>query len=287
MFNIDINNTIDNLPEQARTTVLYSLVGSLNVRIVGAAQRIVTTCDKHGEDLHAEINEGFPCTAYESKAMSELGTQDDWFATIRVVNQLRNHLLVKLATTLNKEENEVLPLEGTLKFMTEGDIKLLPKEMIEELVKALDIEGLDVETIQTVDKMDKAGRRSALFTIRERVSAVMHQIPGHDADEQAFDHLPHEVGIRILDKMNDALNKARNDAVLAFVRRSSRANIGDIPLIQAAIKEVAAVIKEGYITNNNVDITTHCEPAPSTPAKKGNKRTVVTTHDDLTEAYAA
>lgn len=282
MLNIDLNETINNLPEQARTTVLYSLVGSLNTRIIGGAQRIVNACDKTGEDLHGEINEGFPCTAYESQALSQLGTQDDWFATLRVINSLRAHLRLVLASTLNQDEEDVLPLAGTLKFMTEGDIKLLPKEMIEELVNALGIDGLDVETIQSVDKMDKAARRAALFAIRERVLDVAVQLPGDDPDEMAFDYLPQEVAVRLLQKMNDALNKARNDAVLAFVRRSSKANIGDIPLIQAAIKEVTAVIKEAM--ELDVDIT-HKEPKQGKPAGKG-KREIVTTGKQIEATYA-
>ncbi len=282
MLNIDLNDTINNLPEQARTTVLYSLVGSLNTRIIGGAQRIVQACDKTGEDIHAEINEGFPCTAHESHALSEHGTQDDWFATLRVVNSLRAHLRLVLATTLNQEEDDVLPLAGTLKFMTEGDIKLMPKEMIEELVNALGIEGLDVETIQSVDKMDKAARRAQLFAIRERVLDVATQLPGDDPDEMAFDHLPQEVAIRILQKMNDALNKARNGSVLAFVRRSAKANIGDIPLIQAAIKEVTAVIKEAM----EIDVDVQHQPKPAGKKAGKGKRMVTVTGDQLQATYA-
>ena len=281
MLNIDINETIANLPEQARTTVLYSLVGSLNTRIIGGAQRIVRACDKNGEDIHAEINEGFVCTAHESHALSELGTQDDWFATLRIVNHLRAHLRVALACTLNQEEEDVLPLAGTLKFMTEGDIKLMPKEMIEELVNALGIEGLDVETIQSVDKIDKATRRAELFAIRERVLDVATTLPGDDPDETAFDQLPQELAIRILQKMNDALNKARNDAVLAFVRRSSKANIGDIPLIQAAIKEVTAVIKEAQEVDVDVQ---HAHKPAGKKAGKG-KRTVTTDGEQVQATY--
>ena len=243
MLNIDINETIDNLPEQARTTVLYSLVGSLNTRMIGGAQRIVNTCDKLGEDVHGEINEGFLATAHESAALASNGS-DDWFATLRVLNHLRNHLKLKLATTLNQPEEEVLPISGTLNFMTESPAKPLPKEVVDELVAALGIEGLDAATIQQVDKLDKSQRKAALIAIKERVLDVALQLPGDAPDESAFDHLSNDVALRILDKMNDALNKARNDAVLAILRRSSRANLGDIPMIQAAIKEVTAAIHE-------------------------------------------
>lgn len=285
MLNIDINNTVANLPEQARTTVLYSLIGSLNTRLIGGAQRIVTNCDKNGEELHAEINEGFPCTSHEAAAMAELGTGYNWFAVLHDINALRLHLRMQLAQTINQTEEDVLPLAGTLKFMTEGDIKLLPKEMIEELVNALGIDGLDVATVQEVDRLDKTMRRAQLFAMRDRVLDVVLQLPGDEPDEHAFDHLPHEIAVRILEKMRSALNKARNDAVLAFVRRSSRADIGDIPLIQAAIKEVDAVLKEA----RDIDPLVHEHVAANVvkPPKKasGKKRQVTVDQADLAAAY--
>ena len=56
---IDIIETINNLPVNARTTVLYALVGSLNARLIGASQRIVQFLDRNDGDVHEEINSQF------------------------------------------------------------------------------------------------------------------------------------------------------------------------------------------------------------------------------------
>ena len=232
---------INALPTQAKNSVLYSLVGSLNASILFGSQAIVKSCEQQGEDLHEEICTGYPKTRHDAAMRKEAGGATDTFLDLCAANALR----VELHDMLRAERNttdDVLPLHGTMKFMTQS-VRELPAAQLEDLVKALNIEGLTVDSIKTVYKADAEARRAELVGMSSRVMNVAESIPcpiGYEEDH--FSHLSVIRQHNLWLKMEAALNKARNNVVLGILQRRA-VDMGDIPLITDALKEVNVWIR--------------------------------------------
>lgn len=288
----DFYEIIDQLPEQAKTSVLYSLVGSLNVRIVGAAQRIVRACDRAGDDLHEEIVTQFEKTRAESAVLAQLGTGHDFFETTLGMVALREELRTMLAERVNQDIDSVLPFGDTMKFMTTST-RTLPEEELKALVEALNIDGLDASTIKMVHNAEQKRAQGELAAMSQRVLSVVYALEPEDT-ECAFDQLPPELRASLVDKMLTALNKARNDVVIGVLQRRSTANLGDIPMIQGAIVD-AEWLKRCYIDYDPLvhmreaaqatfDATQSNDVAEPTAAPR-KKRNVKVKLQDLQETY--
>ena len=244
---IDIKNIIANLPEQARRTLLYGIVGSLNARIIGAASRIVLAIERNDSDVSTEVVNDFAKTAEDAKLRAELGTgHNTWHDTLWL-NAMRDDYREMLALEVN--DNEVLPFGDTMKFMTSGEVRAMPKEVLEGLAAALDC-GITAEDLARLNSIDQAQQRAALAAKRHDIMHVIHALPRpgdlgflYDDDTDFFDHLSHDTQISVASKVADSLNKARDNALLAVMRRSRNATLSDIPLINAAIKEVELALK--------------------------------------------
>lgn len=232
---------INSLPNNARTTALYALVGSLNASILYGAQFIARTCDAHGDDVHDEIGNDFPRTRYEAEQAAKQGQMHDRFIDLQAMVAFRDELHTKLMEVRNSAE-EVLPLHATLQFLTTA-VRDIPKEQVEELVAALGIDGLSVDDIRTVYKTDAEFRRSELAASSERVLSIALAIPSLPGVEgNAFDALSAAKQNALWCKLEAALNKARNNVVVGMLNRRT-VDLGDIPLINQAIKEVKTMIR--------------------------------------------
>ena len=110
----------------------------------------------------------------------------------------------------------------------------------------------------------------------------------YDEDTDFFDRLSHDTQISVAGKVADSLNKARDNALLAVMRRSRNASLSDIPLINAAIKEVELALKnaEGRLPvkvdeeTNRKNEEAHkahlAELAAAAAPKKQTKRSIAT-----------
>lgn len=234
-------NLIDSLPDNAKATALYSIVGSLNASILYGAQFIARSCDANGEDIHEEIGNDFPRSRYEAQQAAKQGQMHDRFVDLQAMVAFRDELHTKLMEVRNAAE-EVLPLHATLQFLTTA-VRDVPKEQIEALVSALGIEGLNADDIRTVYKTDAEFRRAELAATSERVLSVALAIPPLPGVEgSAFDELSAAKQSALWCKLETALNKARNNVVVGMLNRRT-VDLGDIPLINHALSEVKTMIR--------------------------------------------
>jgi hypothetical protein len=228
---------IENLPTNAKSSVLYSLVGSLNASILYNAQSIVRACDHNGDDVREEICTDFPKTKYEASMAAELGNQPNRWDDLVAMVTLRGALHDLLMAERNTVE-DVLPLHSTLKFLT-ATVKDLPKAQLDELIKSLAIDGLKAEDITTMYRVDAEAKRQDLFGMSERVLSVALALPTLDGEyeDNAFNLLSPAKQNNLWLKVEGALNKARNNIILGVLQRRA-VDMGDIPLITYALKEV-------------------------------------------------
>lgn len=244
---IDIKTIANNLPEQAKRTVLYGIVGSLNARIIGASSRIVQAIERNDSDVSTEVVNGFAKTAEDAMLRAESGTGHNSWHDLLWLSALRDDYREMLALEVN--DNEVLPFGDTMKFMTSGEVRAMPKEVLEGLAAALDC-GITAEDLARLNSIDQAQQRAALAAKRHDIMQVIQSLPRpgdigflYDEDTDMFDRLSHDTQVSVASKLCDSLNKARDNALLAVMRRSRGASLSDIPLINAAIKEVELALK--------------------------------------------
>lgn len=235
-----IYDLIEKLPKNAKTSVLYSLVGSLNASILYNAQSIVKQCDANGDDVREELCNGFPKTRAAAVIQADFGQQHDRFKELQGLVSLRDDMHKLLMYVRNTDE-EILPLHATLKFLTTST-RQLPKEQLDELIAALGIEGLDADSVQTGYKMDAEFRRAELAASSERVLSVAMAIDGISDIESAFESLSYQKQHKLWSKVEDALKKARNDIIVGMLNRRD-VDIGDIPLITEVMKEVKVMLR--------------------------------------------
>lgn len=233
---------INSLPNNAKASALYGIVGSLNASILYGAQFIVRQCDANGEDVHEEIGNDFPRTRYEAEQAAKQGQMHDRFKDLQAMVAFRDEMHAKLMEVRNAAE-EVLPLHATLQFLTTA-VRDIPKEQIEDLVTALGIDGLNADDIRTVYKADAELRRGELAATSERVLSVALAIPATEGLDgtSAFDALSAAKQNSLWCKLEAALNKARNNVVVGMLNRRI-VDLGDIPLINAALSEVKTMIR--------------------------------------------
>lgn len=237
-----IYDLIDKLPTNAKASVLYGLVGSLNASILYSAQFIVRQCDANGDDVREELCNDFPKSRAEAENNANFGQQHDRFKELQAMVALRDDLHSRLMGERNTTD-EVLPLHATLKFLTTAT-RSLPQEQLDELIIALGIEGLDAASIQTVYKADAEYRRAELAASSERVLSValaIPELPDVEA-ESAFEALSYQKQHSLWTKVEAGLIKARNNIIVGMLNRRN-VDIGDIPLITGAMSEVKTMLR--------------------------------------------
>lgn len=237
-----LHDMIQSLPTNAKTSVLYGLVGSLNASIIYNAQYIVRQCDLNGDDVREELCNDFTKSRAEAELNANFGQQHDRFVELQALVSLREDLHTMLMEERNTTD-DVLPLHNTLKFLTTA-VKQLPKDQLDDLIAALGIEGLDAASIQTAYKVDAEYRRAELAAMSERVLSValaLPELPGVDA-EGAFESLSQQKKNSLWSKFEAALNKSRNNVIVGMLNRRN-VDIGDIPLIAAALNEVKTMMR--------------------------------------------
>ena len=240
--NICIKSILANLPEQAKRSVLYGIVGSLNARIIGAAARIVQQIERRDGDVSSEICNEFACTAEAASFASESGhTHDQWLDLLNLAS-MRDDYQQVLALEVN--DKDVLPFSDTMKFMTSGEVRRQNIDELKALAEALDC-GITAEDLQRLSAFDQVEQRAKLAAKSHDIMSIVMALPFTDSDveHEAFDKLSEQAQLSITHKLVDSLNKARDNALLAVMRRSRGASLSDIPLINAALKEVDVILR--------------------------------------------
>lgn len=250
---------IDNLPQRAKESVLYGVVGSLNARLIGAAQRIVQFAQRNDVDIESLINNDFATYAEDAAARAELGTGHNTWHELLWIAALRDDLREKLADLIN--DNSVLPFGDTLAFMAGGQVRVRPQAEYEALAVALgNIKGLDGKALESIARMDAARSKAELAAQASETLSVVMALPRpgdigfiYDQDEcDFFGKLTHETQLAIVEKLAASVERARDAAVLAFMQRRRDASLADIPMITAAMEQVNAALNEPRISAEQV-----------------------------------
>lgn len=250
---------LDNLPQRARESVLYGVVGSLNARLIGAAQRIVQFAARKDVDIESLINNQFATYAEDAAARAELGTGHNVWHELLWIAALRDDLRDKLALLVN--DDSVLPLGDTLSFMAGGTVRVRPQAEYDALATALgNIKGLDGKALESIARMDAARSKAELAALASDTLTVVMALPRpgdvgfiYDQDNaDFFGKLTEDTQRSIVEKLATSVEKARDNAVLAFMQRRRDAMLSDIPLITAAMSEVEAALNTPRISEEEV-----------------------------------
>ena len=153
------------------------------------------------------------------------------------LNTLRTQLRTMLMPLVN--DDEVLPINGTLKFMTTS-VKQPPREMLEACAEAMKAMGEDItaDELQIIHRLDAEQSRAALAAMSSRVLDVALSVPTADEETYVFDQLAVSTQRSLLQKLYDAMNMARNKVFQGMLRGSGKADLGDLPLIRSCINHV-------------------------------------------------
>ena len=238
---MNTQDIINTLPEQAKRSVLFSLVGSLNASVVGTSASIAARLSKDDYDFRdLEPRDVISMLNDPDQSGSALITAR---RTARVAQALRDQLI---ALSNNDEDGA---LSTTIDFMTKPSARKLDAELLKTVLEAAGIEGVDPAHFAAMQKMSDVQRAERLAAQRGHIEwLIEHVITGrgyHDEsttidDEtgrEDIEDLPEEQRERLYDKFLMALNKARDNTVLGVLNRDRRYTMGDLPLISAAIKD--------------------------------------------------
>lgn len=244
-----IKELINNLPEQARQSMLYSMVGSLNARIIGMASRIVDAIKRDDSDVSTEIGNGFSVTQDRARAQAETGAVHNMFTDLVWLSRLREEYHAQLMLDTNQANPNLLSFGETLSFMTKGDVRQKHSDTELALIaEAFDC-GITAEDLKRINTLDQLQQRAEMAAKSHDILALVHGIPTpwdmdleYADEDDVFDRLSPDMQLALAHKVADALNSVRDKAMLAFMRRSRGASLSDIPLINAAMKEVAVAI---------------------------------------------
>lgn len=236
---------IASIPEQAQRSVLFSLVGSLNASVIGSAQRIAAVAERTAPLVELTVGEVKRLVSHEDD-MIMINAQ----RTARCASNLRAQLQ---ALTNNDEDGDLL---STLSFMTKPSAKTFDPQLINEVMKAAGIDGVDPKLINAMNRASAVQRAERLAKQQGSIEWVIDHVltsRGWDElvpseygatidciedNEDDIESLSADMQARLHDKLHSALNKARDTAVLGVLNRDRRYSLGDLPLIAQAIKDV-------------------------------------------------
>ena len=263
-----IQKIINTLPEQAKRTVLYSLVGSINASLIGTAASVVTRLER--DDYN--VKELTVCDV--TQLLGEADSRDDLLNNARrlarVGTTLRDQLVDASSSdsVVRTPDYTVGSISGSLDFMTKaGNTRALDGDLLIRTLEAAGIKDIDPKHIEAMHKVNQVQRAERLAQQRGEIEWVIDQVfvpptldevhyeaeeredgstfnrpvtTSYDVDIQ-LEELPEEMRERLLEKLSAALERARDAAVLGVMNRDRRYTFGDLSLISGAIIEARDV----------------------------------------------
>lgn len=228
---------VDRLPSNIRQQVLFSLVGSINSSLIGTAQSIVRRLEGDGID----VKELSPFEVGEMLTAPDLV---DTTTDARGLNALAQHWRDDLQALTDQEHAG--ELGATIDFMVKN-----PRKVDENLLTVvLESAGLtDVPTSLIAAKYDAEQKQRSELLAKQRgsiewvIEQGLHEYgdDGYLLDAgNTFDNLNEGVQERLAEKLQSALQRTRDRAVVAVLNRDRRWTLGDLPVIASYIKELEA-----------------------------------------------
>lgn len=257
-----IQSILETLPEQAKRSVLYSLVGSINASLVSTAQSVVSRLERDDYTVLELTPQDVETLLSEADERTELLTNARRLA--RVGMTLRD-ALVYVAN-----DGRQGAISATLDYMTRPDNTRKLDENL--LLRTMAAAGItmnedDIKSINALNTLNQVRRAEniakqrgsiewiidqvfvppttteTMYEDQEHEDGTMFGVPVetlHDVDVQ-LEELPEDVRERLFAKVLVALNKARDVAILGVMQSDRRYSFADLPLIAAAIADVSGV----------------------------------------------
>ena len=270
---------IDQLPNQAKRDVLFSLVGSLNASIVGTASSVVSRIDRGDVPLHElEVRD-------IELLMAEGDDRSDILNNVRTATRTAQNLRDQLLALSN--DDTAGALDGTLAFMTvpPKQARAINEKLFEALMADAGMEGITIKDFQTADMLQSAqraerlaGQRGSIEWIIEHVfNSNSHMTVGEDGKPLEIDDresntvecLPSEARERIYDKMRKTLERARTNTVRGVLFNDNRYEYGDIAILRAAIDD--AKLLDANVVHDNDWVESNGGVAPNAETQYGKK----------------
>lgn len=243
-----IQAIINNLPTEAKRNVLFSLVGSLNANLVGAAASIASRLERDEYDIK-ELSRS------EVETLLNAGGETDSLLHIRKLYRVAQGLRDQLIEITNDDSQGAL--SNTIDFMVSGTGRGLDTELLKTTLEAAGVKNVDPAHIEQMYKQNNAQRaarlsaqRGAIEWLLDQVFTSAHEIEkfnkagkfiGYENIVDEVDDLPADMHDRVVDKLRNALDRARDTAILGVLNRDRRYSFGDLPLISAAIEEAKQI----------------------------------------------
>ena len=251
-----IQHIIDTLPDQAKRSVLYSLVGSINASLIGTAASVVTRLERDGYNVK-ELS-----VQDAEQLLSEADSRADLLNNARRLARVGTTLRDQLIEATNDDDQG--NISGSLDYMTKaGNTRALDGDLLMRTLEAAGIKDVDPKHIEAMHKVNQIQRAERLAQQRGSIEWVIDQVfvpptaseihyekeeredgttfnrpitTDYDVDVQLED-LPEEMRERLIEKLSAALNRARDATVLGVMNRDTRYSFGDLSLIAGAIVE--------------------------------------------------
>ena len=257
-----IQSILETLPEQAKRSVLYSLVGSINASLVGTAQSVVARLERDDYDVMELSPQDVEVLLTEADERTELLTNARRLA--RVGMTLRDALIYVA------NDGRQGAISATLDYMTRADnTRTLDENLLFRTMEAAGItmSADDVKSINALNTLNQVRRAENLAKQRGSVEWIIDQVfvppttseimyedqehedgtmfgvpieTLHDVDVQ-LEELPEDIRERLFAKVLTALNKARDVAILGVMQSDRRYSFADLPIIAAAINDISGV----------------------------------------------
>lgn len=234
---------IDSLPEQAKRSVLFTLVGSLNASIVGTASSVAARLERGDTPVHELEVRDVEHTLAEDDLLTRVRR------TVRVAANLRDQLLAV------SNDNTAGALYGTLDMMTSPNrnSRKIDTDIFETVMKMAGLEGMDISHFQTLQNLNDAQRAERLASQRGIIEWLLDNVftsNSHDDIDDAgrpvtisdnednlIEYLPADMKERLYEKLVKSLERARDNTVIAVLNRDTRYTLSDIPLIVGALED--------------------------------------------------
>lgn len=234
---------IDSLPEQAKRSVLFSLVGSLNASIVGTASSVAARLERGDTPVHE----------LEVRDIEHMLAEDDLLTRTRRAMRVASNLRDQLLAVSN--DSTAGALYGTLDMMTNPNraARKLDADLFNVVMASAGLEGMDINHFQALSNLNDAQRAERLASQRGVIEWLLDNVftsnSHDDVDEDGrpvtisdnednmIEYMHPEAKERLYEKLVKALERARDNTVIAVLNRDTRYTLSDIPLITGALND--------------------------------------------------
>jgi hypothetical protein len=248
---MNAQQVIDQLPAQAKRSVLFTLVGSINASLVGAAASMASKLERDGYDFK-ELEPRDITTLF--KGSDEQSPLLDTRRLARVGSNLREQLIeLSFDPLSNKPRDDTQgDINKTIDFMTSGKARAIDMTAFDLLVEAGYIKGVDPRQIAAANEANARQRGERLAAQRGAVEYIIEHVltvngyddvngdgPAYvsDTSSDTIECLNKDMQARLHDKLLSACVKSKDNTILALLNHDQRVSFGDLPSIDAAIDD--------------------------------------------------